>query len=110
VFGLQRLTAEIVEELAKVQPQKTFDPWFAEIIADGTGLGFDLEDNNDWPKKGRPNLEAFFHARTMLEFAVKYGKELENAPAMMPSGWAAFRLLYCVKRSTGEKDDSEARC
>jgi hypothetical protein len=33
-------------------------------------------------------VEAFFHARFMVEVAVKYGRELNQAPPILPSGWA----------------------
>jgi len=37
----------------------------------------------------RPILEAFFHARTLLEFVIRYGKNLDHAPRCLPSGLAA---------------------
>jgi hypothetical protein len=42
----------------------------------------------------RPIVEAFFHARFFLEMAVRYGNELDKAPHMLPSGWAALFYLY----------------
>ena len=42
-------------------------------------------------------IEAFFHARFFLEMAVKYGKELEFPPQMLPSGWAAFLYLFNLR-------------
>lgn len=89
----------------RLEVMETVDlhPWFIEVLDDGTGLGVRLKDNDDWPKKGRPILEAFFHAKTMLGFAVKYRTELGFAPAMMPSGWAALRDLHCCEPKEGEK-------
>jgi hypothetical protein len=42
-------------------------------------------------------LEAFFHARYFLEMAVKYGRELELPPTLLPSGWAALLYLYNLR-------------
>jgi hypothetical protein len=42
-------------------------------------------------------LEAFFHARCMLEMAVAYGKELERPPSVLPSGWAALLYLFGLR-------------
>lgn len=42
-------------------------------------------------------VEAFFHARFMLEMAVKYGQALEEPPTSLPSGWAAFLYLYDLR-------------
>jgi hypothetical protein len=73
LFGLQDDTVEIVDALRQLWPERFLHPWFEEIIRDGTNLEFDPDDNRDWLCKGRPILEAFFHSRTMLELAVKYG-------------------------------------
>jgi hypothetical protein len=51
-----------------------------QIIAEGTSKKFSAETNQRWLEETRPILEAFFHAKTMLELAVKYGSELEHAP------------------------------
>ncbi len=97
LYYLQCDTIEIVEKLRELWPDKQLNLWFEQIIGEGTGLEFSFEDNRDWLRLGRPILEAFFHARTMLEFAVKYGRELEHAPRMMPSGWAALLELYSAR-------------
>jgi hypothetical protein len=66
-------------------------------VSQGTGKKFVLDHNNRWLKVTRPIVEAFFHARYMLEMAVKYGKELERPPNCLPSGWAAFLYLYDLR-------------
>lgn len=97
LYGLQRDTEKIVETLRELWPEKRLHSWFEQIMSEGTGLEFSFEDNRDWLRRGRPILEAFFHARTMLELAVKYGRELEHAPRAMPSGWAALLELYSAR-------------
>jgi hypothetical protein len=66
---------------------------FERIVADGTGLEFEPEHNKHWLEVTRPQLEAFFHDRFMVEMAVKYGEELEERPAILPSGSAALLSL-----------------
>lgn len=97
VYGLQARTVQIRKILESLNPCKEMHPWFCHILDEGTGHEFVPEANQDWLAHTRPILEAFFHARTMLEFAVKYGRELEHAPAMMPSGWAALLYLYNIR-------------
>lgn len=97
LYGLQSDTLKIVETLRALWPEKQLHPWFEEIIREGTGHEFSIKDNDNWLRRGRPILEAFFHARTMLELAVKYGRELDHAPRMMPSGWAALLELFSAR-------------
>ncbi len=97
VYGLQMLTVQIRETLASLNPGKEMNAWFCRILDEGTGRKFVPEANQDWLAHTRPILEAFFHARSMLELAVKYGRELERAPTMMPSGWAALLYLYDMR-------------
>ena len=42
-------------------------------------------------------LEAFWHAEYMLRMAIRYGKELDEAPSLLPSGWAALLYLYGIR-------------
>lgn len=42
-------------------------------------------------------IEAFFHARYMLEMICKYAEALENPPALLPSGWAEVLCLYNLR-------------
>lgn len=39
----------------------------------------------------------FFHARFFLEMVCRYGRELDEPPAMLPSGWAAVLYLYRMR-------------
>ena len=42
-------------------------------------------------------VEAFFHARFLLELAVRHGKTLNRPPQHLPSGWAAFLNLFDLR-------------
>nr|MDO8111349.1 hypothetical protein [Candidatus Sigynarchaeota archaeon] len=99
VYRIQDTTREIVDALTKLTPEgATMNEWFREIMAQGaSGIQFDLSHNLEWTSHTRPMLEAFFHAKFFLEMAVKYGKELEHAPNMLPSGWATLLYLYNIR-------------
>jgi hypothetical protein len=97
VFGLQSLTQNIVEALQGLAPHLPLNPWFTEIVSQGTGKEFSVEMNQRWTEATRPILEAFFHARYFLEMVCKYGKELAEPPQPMPSGWAAVMELYGLR-------------
>lgn len=93
-FGVQSITLGIVNALRSLLPEVALNHRFLSIIESGTGRQFSLEMNAVWDTTTRPLLEAFFHARFMLEMAVKYGREFESPPSPLPSGWAAVLYLY----------------
>jgi hypothetical protein len=91
------LTALLPEPLRETRTGQPLNEWFMEIIAEGTGKKFKWEHNERWLEETRPILEAFFHARYFLEMGIKYGKELDEAPQMLPSGWAGLLCLYNMR-------------
>lgn len=99
VYRLQWHTAEIVDALKKIAPDGTaFSSMFEEIFQAGAGdKQFEMKHNREWTSHTRVFVEAFFHARYFLEMAVKYGEELDTAPNIMPSGWAALLCLYNMR-------------
>lgn len=109
VCYLQTATLKIVQALRALWPDRELNSWFSHIIDHGTVgarlpsdqniLGgalpnFDPSWNDDWLTHTRPIVEAFEHAHFMLEMAVKYGRELDDVGAPLPSGWAALLYLY----------------
>jgi hypothetical protein len=97
VYGLQDSTLRVVEALTALSPDGTLDKWFSQIIAEGTGKTFSYEHNQRWLAEKRPIVEAFLHAKYMLEMVGKYGQELEQPPEVLPSGWAAVLSLYGLR-------------
>lgn len=97
VWYLQDTVLGIVKRLQALAPEKPLNSWFMKIVADGTSHKFEMSDNQRWLEVVRPIAEAFFHAKYFLEMAVKYGKELDTPPSMLPSGWAAFLYLYNMR-------------
>lgn len=97
VYGLQPLTLDITRALQKLLPDPQLNDWFAQIIVAGTREKFTPDHNQNWTKHTRPIVEAFFHAYFMLKMVCKYGKELPEAPQMLPSGWAAVLHLFNLK-------------
>lgn len=97
VYDLQRHTKAIVAALRDLLPGRPLNEWFMKIVGEGTGKKFAMEHNDRWLEETRPILEAFFHARTMLQFIVRYGREFESEPVRLPSGWAAVLYLYDLR-------------
>lgn len=101
VFRMQDSTLKIVAALQALMPEAQLNQWFMGIIAEGTVRVFDFQypyrTNQNWLQETRPIVEAFMHAKYMLEMAVKYGAELGGPVNLMPSGWAAFLYLYGLR-------------
>lgn len=97
VYMLQEQTATIVNQLQSLATGLPLNPWFLQIVKEGTGKSFRTADNDAWTQTTRPIIEAFFHARYFLEMICKYGKELTTPPQELPSGWAAVLYLYNLR-------------
>jgi hypothetical protein len=78
-------------------PDRRLNEWFTKIISEGTGKQFQVSHNRGWLQHTRPIVEAFFHAHYFLKMVCKYGGQLNTAPNMMPSGWAAALNLYNLR-------------
>jgi len=96
VYWVQAQTLEIVDALEKISGVDNLQPWFMEIVKEGTGKKFDMGHNKEWTKHTRPMVEAFLHAKYFLEMAVKYGK-MDNVDTVIPSGWASLAALFRIR-------------
>jgi hypothetical protein len=96
VYYLQDLTVkavDIFENIAKATNDEVCH-WFKQIVADGTGKKWDADHNRDWLLQTRPIVEAFLHTKYFLDMMIKYGRELDSPPSILPFGWAAILELY----------------
>lgn len=96
VYGVQSATEHAVKLLRQLLPERRLSLSFEEILREGTGKEFEVEHNRDWARHTRPLLEAFAHAKFMIEMAVRYA-DLPGPPHPLPSGWAAFLYLYDLR-------------
>lgn len=96
VYAIQDSTATIVVELQSLMPERELNPFFRQIVEEGTGNEFEMSCNDDWLRHTRPIVEALFHARFMLEMCLRYA-DLEEPPQSLPSGWAAVFYLYGLR-------------
>src|SRR2546421_9815733 len=90
VYSLQESTLQaglLFTEIGETFGGKVCD-WFQLIVAQGTGLEFAPDHNQTWLAQTRPIVEAFLHAKYFVEMMAKYGKELDSAPPILPTGWA----------------------
>ena len=88
VVRARTATLKIVETLQSLAPHLQLNPYFLEIMAEGTAKP---------PSSPRTVIEAFFHARHMLLMLCKYAEELPGPPPVLPSGWATVLYLYNIR-------------
>ena len=96
VYQLQDCTSQAVEifkNVAKATDNQLCE-WFEEIVIAGTGLAWEPNHNPNWSLHTRPIVEAFLHTKYFLEMMIKYGREMDTAATMLPTGWAAILELY----------------
>ena len=96
VYGPQTETERAVRVLRDLLPERKLNLAFEDILRNGTGKEFKPEHNKDWPRHTGPILEAFCHAKFMVEMAVRYA-DLPEPPRPMPSGGAALLYLYDLR-------------
>lgn len=99
VYSLQGHTARAADLFRGIARATdcSLNPWFEQIVAEGTGVEFDPSHNQNWPAHTRPQVEAFLHAKYFVEMMVRYGRELDAAPNVLPSGWAAVLSLFGLR-------------
>ena len=96
VYNLQALierAVEIFERIAK-STNAELSWWFKQIIDEGTGKTWEPDHNSQWLRHTRSIVEAFLHAKYFLDMMIKYGRELDSPPSILPFGWAAILELY----------------
>jgi len=91
-------TKEIVDLMQSLAPHLPLNAWFMEIVAQGTGKEVRHGNETSVGRRLRaPSLRRSSTPRFFLEMVCKYGKELQEPPQFMPSGWAAVLCLYNLR-------------
>lgn len=93
VYYLNDYTRKAVALFKEMVPTLELNELFKKITDEATSKTFTFVDNENWLST-RSVPEAFFHCKYFLELMVRYGEKLEEAPNMLPSGWAAILYLW----------------
>ncbi len=96
VYGIQQATMSAVQLLRTLLPERKLNLSFEKIISEGTGKEFEMAHNENWEAHTRPMLEAFSHAKFMMEMAVRYA-DVSEPPRPLPSGYAALLYLFDLR-------------
>lgn len=95
VYNTQTTTEKAVRLLGDLLPERKLNMAFEDIIREGTGKEFGAE-NQDGERTPRAILEAFSHAKFMIDMAMRYA-DMSEPPKTLPSGYAALLYLYDLR-------------
>jgi hypothetical protein len=98
-FILNDLTKQAVEIFETLSPEsRPLNAWFQGIVDEALSKQFDWESTNpNWTTETLPILQAFWHSKYFLEQMLVAADEIESAPQILPSGWAAVLYLYNLR-------------
>ena len=98
VFGSVNLIKEAKSLFDRISPEGWhLNDWYCQIIDEALNKKFNSRTNSIWLTETRPILEAFWHSKYFLDQMSRYGSDLDNAPQMLPSGWATVLYLYKIR-------------
>jgi hypothetical protein len=96
--GFEELGAHLqIEGSGFVEVNLELNSDFLNIVRAGTGIVFERSHNLGWPAHTLPQLQAYWHAKYMLVMMIKYAKQLEVPPDVVPYGWASVLRLYNLR-------------
>ena len=101
VYRLHGTIKSMVEVLQACdpKPEKKFCVFFETILNDAEAVGaWKEEHNKEWLKYTRPIVEAFLHAKYMLEMAYLCDKLYRRAPkGFIDQKWGSLLELYGIR-------------
>ena len=99
VFDGKRLVESSVKFFENLSPNDSpLNTWYRTIVDEALSKEFDSDKTNPiWLQETRPILEALWHSRYFLEQMLVAADTLDQAPEILPSGWAAVLYLYDLR-------------
>ncbi len=106
VYGLQTAIEQAQALIEGLAPDSTrMNEWFTSICQAALERKFSFDrERFDWERMNRqwhaetlPILQAFWHCLYFLRQLARYGRELDEPPHLLPSGWAALLYLYEIR-------------
>ena len=91
-----RRSDELFESLA---PESTkLNSWYVKITQAALSKKFDFNTTNQkWLEETLPISQAFWHSKYFLEQMLAAADDIDEAPQILPSGWAAVLYLYGLR-------------
>lgn len=98
-FVMVNLVRSANDLFTSLAPESTeLNDWYLVITHAALSKEFDWNRSNQiWLDKTLPIMQGFWHAKYFLEQMLVVADELEAAPQILPSGWAAVLYLYNLR-------------
>jgi len=98
-FAMVDMIREADKLFSDLAPGSTsLNGWYVQITHAALAKKFEgSETNRHWLETTLPIMQAFWHAKYFLEQMVTAADDLDEAPQMLPSGWAAVLYLYDLR-------------
>ena len=98
VFIMTSLIQSANELFESLAPESTvLNSWYLTITKAAIAKKFDDTTNQAWFEETLPVTQGFWHAKYFLEQMIASADELDEAPEILPSGWAAVLYLYNLR-------------
>src|SRR5688572_2553392 len=99
VFIMVELTRQVVNLFHRLAPDSAkLNDWYALITTEALSKEFDPDKTNSiWLAETLPVLQGYWHSKYFLEQMLVAAEELDEAPEILPSGWAAVLYLYNLR-------------
>lgn len=99
VFGMINMIRNANELFSNLAPEQTFlNKWYVDITRTALNKKFEgSHTNQHWLETTLPITQGYWHAKYFLEQMLVAADELDEAPQVLPSGWAAVLYLYDLR-------------
>jgi hypothetical protein len=101
VYDLHQTIENIINLLKKIDPktEPTFCELFKALIGEASSVGsWKIDHNQRWKETAGKIVEAFFHAKYMLEMAVNCAKLYQEKPGeCIDQKWGSLLELYNIR-------------
>lgn len=99
VFGMINLIVRANDLFERLAPDSIpLNAWYLSITKVSISKKFNpAETNQKWLEETLPITQGFWHAKYFLEHMIVAADEIESAPQILPSGWAAVLYLYNLR-------------
>ena len=97
VYALRRTTLALRRRFKRLMPGFKLSAPYENIVRDAVRQKWNPDRNLEWELHARPIVTAFLFSKYFLDMICLHGRELNEIPEILPSGFAAVLYLYHLR-------------